>query len=182
MERRHSPNVRAVPETPSRAHKARQDRLRLSGPRWRPQGEKGGVGRELLEGEGGYGGISRAAAERLLGTVKAVGRLLAVENAVGAGIGEWECLWGTVRAGVLGGRRLPGDFKRFPGDRVWHRRGDSNRHQMLPVDVLVGSPTSPHLQSSLAVGQSGTARLQTHDSSPAASLPQRATPSMLRER
>ena len=31
-------------------------------------------------------------------------RLLAVGNAVGAGIGVWECLWNKVRAGVLRGR------------------------------------------------------------------------------
>ena len=31
------------------------------------------------------------------------GRLLAVGNAVGAGVGVWEYVWGTVRAGVLGG-------------------------------------------------------------------------------
>ena len=31
------------------------------------------------------------------------GRLLAVGNAVGGGVGVWECLWGRVRAGVLGG-------------------------------------------------------------------------------
>ena len=30
------------------------------------------------------------------------GRLLAVGNAVGAGVGVWECLWGRVRAGVSG--------------------------------------------------------------------------------
>ena len=39
---------------------------------------------------------------------KAVGgRLLAVGNAVGADVGVWECLWGRVRAGVLGGRGVP---------------------------------------------------------------------------
>ena len=31
------------------------------------------------------------------------GRLLAVGNAVGAGVGVQGCLWGRVRAGVLGG-------------------------------------------------------------------------------
>ena len=51
--------------------------------------------RDLLEREGGCGGNSPAATERLQGTAKAVGgRLLAVGDAVGAGVGVWECLLG----------------------------------------------------------------------------------------
>ena len=34
------------------------------------------------------------------------GRLLAVGNAIGAGVGVWECLWGRVRAGVFAGGGL----------------------------------------------------------------------------
>ena len=45
---------------------------------------------------------SRDATDWLLLTVKAVGgRLLAVGNAVGAGVGAWACPWGRVRAEVL---------------------------------------------------------------------------------
>ena len=52
--------------------------------------------------------------------MKAVGggRLLAVGNAVGAGVGVWECLWGRVRA--VGGEGAPPPrppLKRFPGAR-----------------------------------------------------------------
>ena len=45
------------------------------------------------------------------------GRLLAVGNAVGPGVGVLECLWSRVRAGVLGGRGVPPppSLKRFPG-------------------------------------------------------------------
>ena len=55
------------------------------------------------------GAKTRAATERLQRTVKAVGGggLLAVGLAVGAGVGVWECLWGRVRAAVLGGRGPP---------------------------------------------------------------------------
>ena len=35
------------------------------------------------------------------------GGLLAVGNAVGAGVGAWECLWGRVKARVLGGAPPP---------------------------------------------------------------------------
>ena len=56
----------------------------------------------LLEGDGGCGGDSRSAAERLQGTVKAVGRqLLAVGNAVRADAGVCENLSGPGRAAVL---------------------------------------------------------------------------------
>ena len=52
------------------------------------------------------------------GDVEAVGgRLLAVGNAVGAGVGVQECLWGRVRAGVLGGG-YPPPFKRFPAGGI----------------------------------------------------------------
>ena len=71
--------------------------------------------RDLLEREGGCGSNSPAATERLQGTAKAVGgRLLAVGDAVGAGVGVWECLWGRVRARALVGRGYPPPFKRFP--------------------------------------------------------------------
>ena len=44
------------------------------------------------------------------------GRLLAVGNAVGAGVGGWECLWGRVRAGVLGGEGgTPPPVEAIPG-------------------------------------------------------------------
>ena len=62
--------------------------------------------RALLEGEGCDQGISRAVAEWSQGCEAVGGRLLAVGNAVGAGVGLWEFLWGRVRAGVFGGGSL----------------------------------------------------------------------------
>ena len=55
----------------------------------------GGLVRALLEGEGCDRGSPRAVAERLRGCDSGWGRrLLAVGNAVGAGVGVWECLLG----------------------------------------------------------------------------------------
>ena len=77
---------------------------------------EGGGGRALLEGEGGEQGSSRAIAERSQVVRQRLGRLLAVGNAVGAGVGVWECLWGRAKAGVFGGEPPPPpSFKRFPG-------------------------------------------------------------------
>ena len=65
----------------------------------------------------------RAVAERLqsghgdeMGMRKRLGGggLLAVGNAVGTGVGVWECLQCGVRPGVLGGGSPPAPFKRFP--------------------------------------------------------------------
>ena len=56
-------------------------------------------------------------------------RLLAVGNAVGAGVGVWECVWGRVRAGVLKGGYPPPSFKRFPGGGVGAAGG-------APLDVV----------------------------------------------
>ena len=72
----------------------------------------------ILEGEGGERGSSRSVAERSQGMPQRLGRrLLAVGNAVGAGVGVWECLWGRLKAGVFGGRGYPPSppFKLFPG-------------------------------------------------------------------
>ena len=71
--------------------------------------------RALLEGERGEQGSSRAITERSQGVRQRLGWLLAVGNAVGAGVGVWECLWGRAKAGVFGGEPpLPPSFKRFP--------------------------------------------------------------------
>ena len=35
------------------------------------------------------------------------------------GVGVWECLWGRVRAGVLGGGGTAPPFKRYPGAGPW---------------------------------------------------------------
>ena len=65
------------------------------------------LSRGLLEGEGGCGGQFRSSYGAVRGGCESGwGRLVAVGNAVGAGVGVWECLWGRVRAGVLGGRRV----------------------------------------------------------------------------
>ena len=85
---------------------------------WVGRGGGGGHGMawDLLEGEGNYDGNFGAATERLQGTVKAVGvRLMAVTNAVEAGVGMWECLWGRVRARVLGGRGYPSPRQAIAG-------------------------------------------------------------------
>ena len=76
-----------------------------------PDGVPPALPRDGLEGEGGLGAIAGAATARFQGVLKAVGlgggggggRLLAVGNAVGAGAGVWECLWGESQ-----GRRAPG--------------------------------------------------------------------------
>ena len=65
-------------------------------------------------------GANGAVPERLPRDATAVGgggggRLLVVGNAVGAGVGVWECVWGRVKAGVLGGEGVPPPpLKRFP--------------------------------------------------------------------
>ena len=64
-------------------------------------------GRALLEGEGAIGEIPERLQSGHRGCEAVGGRLLAVGTAVGAGVGVWECLWGRVRAGVLGGRGSP---------------------------------------------------------------------------
>ena len=68
--------------------------------------------RALLEREGCDRGKFQSGCRAVTGDVKRLGgRLLAV----GAGVGGWECLWGRVRAGVLGGRGVPPPpFKQFP--------------------------------------------------------------------
>ena len=57
--------------------------------------------RALLEREGCDRGKFQSGCRAVTGEAVG-GRLLAVGNAVGAGVGVWECLWGRVRAGVLG--------------------------------------------------------------------------------
>ena len=69
-----------------------------------------------MKGRGAIGEIPERLQSGHRGCEAVGGRLLAVGNAVGAGVGVWECLWGRVRAGVLGGRGSPPPpFKRFPG-------------------------------------------------------------------
>ena len=72
-------------------------------------GQVGGGGPGLcLKGRGCDWGKFQSGCGAVTGDVKRLGgRLLAVGNAVGAGVGVWECLWGRVRAGVLGGRGVP---------------------------------------------------------------------------
>ena len=90
--------------------------------------------RDLLEGEGDMGGNSRAAAERLQGVVKAVGgRLLTVGNAIGAGVGVGECLWGRVRA-VLAQPPPP------PRDSLYYPMRKRRCRQLLPRPT----PTALH--------------------------------------
>ena len=77
-----------------------------------------------LKGIGDFRGNSRAAAERLQGTVKAIrGRLVAVGNAVGAGAGGWEYLRGGVRAGVLEGGIPPPQFQAISWRTPYPRAG-----------------------------------------------------------
>ena len=74
---------------------------------------RAGRTRDLLDGKGGFWVQFQSSYGVVTGTVKAVGgRLLAVGNAVAAGVGVWECLWATVRAGVLGWTPPP-PFKRL---------------------------------------------------------------------
>ena len=70
--------------------------------------------RALLEGEGCDRRNSRAVQSGHRGREAVGGRLLAVGNAVGAGVGVWERLWDRVKTGVVGGRGVP-PLKRFPG-------------------------------------------------------------------
>ena len=85
------------------------------------------VGRAALEGEGGRSGQFQSGCRAVTGDVQAVGgRLLAVGNAVGAGVGVWEYLWGGVRAGVLGrgeGVTPPPPFQAMPW--LWYGLGSS---------------------------------------------------------
>ena len=72
------------------------------------RGGRGGGQGLALRGAGAIGAIP----ERLQSGRRACesgqrGRLLAVGNAVRAGVGEWECFWGRVRAGVLRGSPPP---------------------------------------------------------------------------
>ena len=66
------------------------------------------------------------------------GRLLAVGNAVGPRVGVLECLWGRVRAGVLGGRGVtppPPSLKRFPALPPSH--SPNQQMEMGSGEVLV---------------------------------------------
>ena len=68
----------------------------------------GGGGAGLcLKGRGAIGEIPERLQSGHGGCEAVGGRLLAVGNAVGAGVGVWECLWGRVGAGVLGGEGYP---------------------------------------------------------------------------
>ena len=68
--------------------------------------------RDLLE-QGGGGGVCRQVQSSYRPPIGHLGRLLAVGNAVGAGVGVWECLSVRVRAAIFGAGGLP-LFKRFP--------------------------------------------------------------------
>ena len=78
-----------------------------------------------LKGRGAIGEIPERLQSGRRGCEAVGGRLLAVANAVGAGVGVWECLWGRVRAGVLGGRGTPPPlFKQSPArDGAWDGHG-----------------------------------------------------------
>ena len=73
--------------------------------------------RALLEGEGVRSGEFQSGCRAVTGDVKRLGGgYWRLEMRLGAGVGVWGCLWGVVRAGVLGGRGVPPPplFKRFP--------------------------------------------------------------------
>ena len=79
-----------------------------AGPRCsRSEGRGGGGGGLCLKGRGAIGEIPERLQSGHRGCKAVGGRLLAVGNPVGAGVGVWEWLWGRVRAGVLGGRGVP---------------------------------------------------------------------------
>ena len=80
------------------------------------RGWEGGLPGLCLKGRGAIREIPERLQSGHRGCEAVGGRLLAVGNAVGAGVGVQGCLWGRVRAGVLGGGRGdPPPFKRFPG-------------------------------------------------------------------
>ena len=56
-----------------------------------------------MKGRGAIGAVPERLQSGHRGCKAVVGGLLAVGNAVGADVGVWECLWGRVRAKVLGG-------------------------------------------------------------------------------
>ena len=72
-----------------------------------------------LKGRGAIGEVPERLQSGHRGCEAVGGRLLAVGNTVGADVGVWECLWGRVRAWVLGGRggTPPLPLKRFPASR-----------------------------------------------------------------
>ena len=80
--------------------------------------------RALLEGEGAIGAVL----ERLQSGHRGCesgwgGRLLAVGNAVGAGVGVWECLWGRVSAVGRGEGVTPPPFQAIPCPPPIHPAG-----------------------------------------------------------
>ena len=60
-----------------------------------------------------------------------------LEMRLGAGVGVWGCLWGRVRAGVLGGGGTTPPFKRFPGGGG----GGGQSPQMLPLSWQLAAST-----------------------------------------
>ena len=76
------------------------------------------AGGASLEGEGGFGGNTRAAAERSQGNMKGVGGwLLAVANAVGLALGYGNAFWAESGPESWGGGGHPLFLKRFPARR-----------------------------------------------------------------
>ena len=60
----------------------------------------------MLEGEGVRSGKFQSGCRAVTGDVKRLGGgYWRLETRLGAGVGVWECLWGRVRAGLLGGGR-----------------------------------------------------------------------------
>ena len=78
----------------------------------------GGGGGLCLKGRGAIGAVPERLQSGHRGCESGWGRrLLAVGNAVGAGVGVWECLWGRISAVGRGegGSPPPNLLKRFPG-------------------------------------------------------------------
>ena len=110
----------------------------------------------------GKGGVIGAVPERLQsghrGCESGWGRrLLAVGNAVGAGVGVWECLWGRVSAvgrGEGGAPPPPPPFKRFP---AWGcgRDADRGRRPFLsdPPNAPIWGPVARGLATACPCAQ-----------------------------
>ena len=86
----------------------------------------GGGGQGFAGGGGGLQGRFHSSCRALTGDRESVwGRLLAVGNVVGAGVGVWECLWGGVRARALRGTGVPPSIQanHWGGGSAWAVQG-----------------------------------------------------------